>query len=118
MFKRFGIPTLALAAALAATVPSVSLARDRDDYRGGERHEVYRSHDDRRGNRDRDRDWDRDWDRDRDRGRTNRNLGFGFYNTPAPVRVAPAPVSNGYYDPYGAGRPYNSYPAPYGPYRY
>ncbi len=114
MFKRFGISTLALAAALAATVPSISLARDRDENRGGEHHDVYRGHDDRRGDRDR----DRDWDRDRDRGRTNWNLGFGFYSTPAPVRVAPAPAANGYYDPYGVWHPYSYYSSPYSRYGY
>lgn len=97
MRKWFGIPTLALAAALATTIPAVSSARDRDDHRDGERHEVYRGHDDGR--------WrDRDGDRDSDRWR------FGYYSAPAP---APVPYASGYYDQYGVWHPY-AYYQPYG----
>lgn len=86
MLKRFGISTMALAAALAVATPAVSLARDRDDHRGGEHHEFYRG---------------RDGDHDR------RGWGFGFGYT-APV---PAP---GYYDQFGVWHPYTYYPnAPY-----
>jgi hypothetical protein len=96
MVKRLGISTIALAAILAAAVPGVSLARDRDDHRGGEHHEVYRGHD-----RWRDRDWDR--------GRGS-SLGFG-YTAPVPV---PVPAAAGYYDQFGVWHPYTPYPnAPY-----
>jgi len=89
---------MALAAGLAVAAPGVSLARDRDDHRGGH-HEVYRG---REGWRN------RDWDHDR-RGWS---LGFG-YTAPVPVPVAPAPAT-GYYDQFGVWHPYNYYPsAPY-----
>ena len=88
MLKRLGISTMALAAALAVATPAVTLARDRDDHRGGEHHEFYRG---------------RDWDHDRH----GWGLGFG-YTAPVP---APAP---GYYDQFGVWHPYTYYPnAPY-----
>ena len=100
MLKRFGIPALAFAAALATAIPNVTLAADRGDQRGG--HEVARQDsrgrgDDRHFDRD-DRRFDRDdrrFDRD-DHGRFN--FGVGFYAAPAP---APAPAPSGYYDQYG-----------------
>ena len=87
MLKRLAISTMALAA-LAVATPAVSLARDRDDHRGGERHEFYRG---------------RDWDHDR------HGWGFRFgYRAPVP---APAP---GYYDQFRVWHPYTYYPnAPY-----
>jgi len=103
MSKRLGISTMALAAILAAAVPGVSLARDRDDHRGGEHHEVYRGHD-----RWRDRDWDR--------GRGS-SLGFG-YTAPVPV---PAPAPAGYYDQFGVWHSYTpdtNAPYPNGYYGY
>jgi hypothetical protein len=97
MLKKLGISTMALAAALAVAAPGVSLARDRDDHRGGEHHEVYRGHEGWR---------DRDWDHDR------RGWSFGFgYTAPAPVVPAPAA---GYYDQFGVWHAYAYYPnAPY-----
>ena len=90
---------MALAAALAVASPAVSLARDRDDHRGGEHHEVYRGRDGR----------DRGWDRDRGWG-----FGFGYNAVPVPVPTpAPAPAA-GYYDQFGVWHPYSYYPnAPY-----
>ncbi len=66
MLKRFKIPALALAAAMAFAAPNLTLAADRDDHRGRDvdRHEVDRHHQDRRDSRDRYRDHDRDHDRD------------------------------------------------------
>jgi hypothetical protein len=97
MLKRLGISTMALAAALAVAAPAVSLARDRDDHRGGERHEVYRGHDGWRG-----RDWDRGW-----------GFGFGYFGYNAVPVPAPAPAA-GYYDQFGVWHAYNYYPnAPY-----
>lgn len=77
MFKRFGIPTLALATLMAVAVPTVTLARDRDDRGHGDfdRHEVARDHDDRRFV-----------------ARDQFNLGVGVYAAPAPV-IAPAPCA-------------------------
>jgi hypothetical protein len=99
MLKKLGISTMALAAALAVAAPGVSLARDRDDHRGGAHHEVYRGH---QAGRDRHWDHDRDWDR--------RGWSFGFgYTAPVPV-PAPAP---GYYDQFGVWHPY-----PYGYFGY
>jgi len=100
MFKRLRLSAVALAAALAVATPGISLARDRDDHRGGEHREFY-------GGRD---GWrDRGWDRDRDR---DRHWSFGFgYAAPVPV-PAPAPV-NGYYDQYGVWHPYAYYPNGY-----
>jgi len=95
---------MALAAALAVAAPGVLLARDRDDHRGGEHHEVYRGHE---GGRDRDGDHDRDWDRGR-----GWSFGFGYNAVPVPA-PAPAPAS-GYYDQYGVWHAYTYYPnAPY-----
>ena len=99
MLKRFGLPVLALASALAVAAPSASLAADRDDHRGGrevERHDSFKGRDDRRFARD-------DHHFDRDRGI---NFGFGFNSTPAP---APAPT--GYYDQFGVWHPYGFYDA-------
>src|SRR5579864_8896610 len=98
MFKKLGIPTLALATAIAVAAPTVTLARDRDDHRGGDsdRHETFRGRDD-RGGRSQDRD-DRDWGF---RGGNRFNFGVGFYSAPAPVYSAPAPAASGYYDQYG-----------------
>ena len=47
MFKKLGISTLALAAALAVAAPTASFARDRDDHRDHGRREVivHRDHD-------------------------------------------------------------------------
>jgi hypothetical protein len=87
---------MALAAILAVAAPRASQARDRDDHRGGEHHEVYRGHDGWR---------DRDWDRGR-----GRSFGFGL-TAPVPV---PAPAPTGYYDQFGVWHPYTYYPnAPY-----
>ena len=100
MLRRLGIPALALAAALSAAVPGVTMARDRDDHR-----EAFQGNAevrDRDFDHDRDRDHDRDWDRDRGRW----NLGFGVYGAPVP---APAPSPAGYYDQYGTWHPYASY---------
>jgi len=92
MLKRFGLSTLALATALAVAAPAVSLARDRDDFRGRDfdRHErvEHRTYD------------RRDRDYDRDRGRFGFSLGY---------RSAPAPAANGYYDQYGNWHPYGYY---------
>jgi hypothetical protein len=97
MLKKLGISTMALAAALVVATPGVSLARDRDDHRGGERHEIYRGRDGWRG---------RDWDRDR------HGWSFGFgYAAPVPVPV-PAPAA-GYYDQFGVWHPYAYYPNGY-----
>ncbi|HLG98342.1 MAG TPA: hypothetical protein VKX49_18645 [Bryobacteraceae bacterium] len=96
MLKRFGIPALALASALAVAAPNVTLAAER----GGERegHEAARQDFRGRGGdgSDRDRHFDRDnrgFDRD-DYGRFN--FGVGVYAAPAP-----APAASGYYDQYG-----------------
>ena len=99
MFKKLGIPTLALATAMAVAAPTVTLARDRDDHRGGDsdRHEAFRGRDD-RGGRFRDRD-----DHDRDfRGGNRFNFGVGVYS-------APAPAASGYYDQFGVWHPYGYY---------
>jgi len=50
MFKKLGISTLALAAALAVAAPTASFARDRDDHRNDHRDRgreviVHRDHD-------------------------------------------------------------------------
>ena len=92
MTKKIKIPALALAAALTATIPAVSMARDRDDH-----HEAVRGRDDR----------DFRWDRGHDRG--GWNVGLGVYADPVPVPVAtpvPAPAPTGYYDQYGVWHPY------------
>ena len=111
MLKRFGIPVLALASALAIAAPTMSFARDSrggGEARGGR--EVARQ-DFRGGDNDRhfDRD-DRQFDRD-DRGfygdRDDR-FNFGFYANPVPVPVpTPTPYANGYYDQYGIWHPYS-----------
>jgi len=101
MLKRFGIPALALASALAIAAPTVTLAADRGGERGG--HEVARQDFRGRGDDHFDRG-DRHFDRD-DRGRFN--FGVGFYANPVPVPVpVPAPVPSGYYDQYGIWHPY------------
>jgi hypothetical protein len=103
MLKKLGIPTLALATAMAVAAPTVTLARDRDDDRRGgnsDRHEAFRGRDD-RGGRSQDRD-DRDWGF---RGGNRFNFGVGFYSAPAPVYSAPAPAASGYYDRYGVWHP-------------
>jgi hypothetical protein len=99
MFKKLGITTLALAAALAVAAPTVTLARDRDDhhFRGEERHEVRR---DVRHDRD-----DR-YDRFRSSG-TRFNFGVGVYA--APRAYAPAPAATGYYDQFGNWHAYGFY---------
>ncbi len=91
MLKKLGIPTLALAMALAVAAPAVSLARGRDDHRGSGvvRHEEYRGRD------------ARVW-----RGPSGPYLNFGVG-----VYAAPAPALPGYYDQYGVWHPYA-----YGPY--
>lgn len=55
MFKKIRVPALALAAAMAVAVPTLTLAADRDDHhrRDFHRREVYRDHG--REFRDRDR---------------------------------------------------------------
>ena len=88
MLKRFGIPALALASALAIAAPTITFARGRDDFRGG-----------------------RDFDHHiivRDRGyRGGFTFGVGVYADPVPVPVpVPAPVPSGYYDQYGIWHPY------------
>jgi hypothetical protein len=90
MLRKLGIPVLAIAAALAAAVPSVSMARDRDDH-----HEAVR----------------RDFHSDHDRFRGGWNVGI--YAAPAPVVPAPAPAPAGYYDQYGVWHPYAVYPYGY-----
>ena len=97
MLKRMGISAVALAAALAVAMPAVSLARDRDDHRGGEHREVYRGHDGWR-------------DRDGDRDRHGWGFGLGFA-VPVPV-PARAPAA-GYYDQFGVWHPYTYYPNRY-----
>ena len=89
MFKKLGIPTLALATAMAVAAPTVTLARDRDDHRGGDvgRQEALRGRDDRGGGF---------------RGGNRFNFGVGFYS-------APAPAASGYYDQYGVWHPYGYY---------
>ena len=89
MLNKLGIPTLALVTAMAVAAPTVTLARDRDDRRGGDsdRHETFRGRNE-RGGRFEDRD--------------DRDFGLGFYS-------APAPAANGYYDQYGVWHPYGSY---------
>lgn len=87
MLRKVGIPLLALAGVLSAAIPTVSIARDRDDH-----HETFRGRD----------DWHVRGDRDR--------VGIGVYTTPVPVPVpAPAPAPAGYYDQYGVWHPY-AYP--------
>lgn len=96
MLKKFGLSTLALAAALAVAVPTVSLAADRGgDHRGG-------------------RDFDRHEDVRRDDHVRGRGFGVGVYVAPTIVAPAPAPAANGYYDQYGVWHPYAYYPQPYG----
>jgi hypothetical protein len=99
MLKRFGITTFALATALAVAAPTVTLARDRDDHRGGDvgRQEAFRGRDD-RGGHFQDRD-DRDWGF---RGGNRFNFGVGVYS-------APAPAAGGYYDQFGVWHPYGYY---------
>jgi len=83
MLKRFRVPTLALATALAVAAPTLTLARDRDDHRGAEHFE---HRDDHRFVRDRGHDV---------------RFGFGVG-----VNVAPAA---GYYDQFGVWHPYGFY---------
>jgi hypothetical protein len=105
MLKKFRLSTLALAAAMAVAAPTMSMAANHDDHRGGnnDRREVSRGRDNDRGEVSRGRDWDRrDFryhDRDRDRG-----FSFGFR-----VGTAPAPAANGYYDQYGVWHAYGYY---------
>jgi hypothetical protein len=98
MLRRFGIPTLALTAALAVAAPTVTLARDRDDHRGGNTnsHESFHGRDNRSFDRD-----DRRVDRD-DHSRFN--FGAGFYRGPVPAQAA-----SGFYDQYGVWHPYGFY---------
>lgn len=95
MLKRLGIPTLALATAMAVAAPTVTLARDRDDHRGGDfgRQESFRGRDDHDA---------------RFRGGDRFNFGVGIY-APAPVIPAPGPAAAGYYDQYGVWHPYGYY---------
>jgi hypothetical protein len=97
MLRKLGIPILAMAAALAVAVPSVTIARDRDDHRGDDHHEAVR----------------RDFHGDRDRFRGGWNIGVGVYPAPVPVPVAPPPAPSGYYDQYGVWHPYVTYPNGY-----
>jgi len=96
MLKKLGIPTLALATAMAVVAPTVTLARDRDDHRGGDfgRHEVVHGRDDRDV---------------RFRGGPGFNFGVGVYAAPAPIYSAPAPGAGGYYDQFGVWHPYGYY---------
>ena len=89
MLKKLGFKTMALAAGLAVAAPTISLARDRDDFRGRnvERNERFERRDrDDRGFRDRD----------------DRRFNFRYY-------AAPAPAANGYYDRFGVWHPYGFY---------
>ena len=99
MLKRFGIPALALASALAIAAPTMSFARDRGgNERGGNERggrQVERS--DFRGRADDHFDRDRHFDRDDD---DRFNYGWNFYANPVPVPV-PTPVPNGYYNQNG-----------------
>jgi hypothetical protein len=88
---------MALAAGLAVAAPTISLARDRDDFRGreGARNQRFDSHE---------RYEHRDWN---DRGsqfRSNgRNFSFGFGVNTAPsyrYNYTPNVYSNGYYNGY------------------
>jgi hypothetical protein len=95
MLKRFGLPVLALASALAVAAPTMTFAADRNDHRGGPdqrgpeiaRHETFRGRDDRRVVvRD-------------DHARLN--FGVGFYAPPVSV-----PVARGFYDQCGVWHTY------------
>ena len=88
MLRKLGIPTLAVAAALAMTAPAATFARDRDDHRGRsvERHEEFRGHEFRAY--------------DHDRGHFN--FGVGIY-------AAPAPAASGFYDRFGVWHPNGFY---------
>jgi hypothetical protein len=81
MLKKLGFKTMALAAGLAVAAPTISLARDRDDFRGRnvDRHERFER-------------------RDRD----DRRFNLRFYS-------APTRRSDGYYDRYGVWHPYGFY---------
>jgi hypothetical protein len=92
MFKKLGVSTLALAAALAVAAPTLTMASERD-YRGG-RTQVVEHRD---AYRDRGRDDHRDV-RDRDDFR----FRAGFY-------AAPAPIAAGYYDRFGVWHAYGNY---------
>jgi hypothetical protein len=86
MLRKLGIPVLALAAVLMASIPAISMARDREDH-----HADVRARN--------------DW-HDRD----GLHLGIGVYTTPVPAPVpAPAPTPAGYYDQFGIWHPY-AYP--------
>ena len=95
MLKLFGLKTMALAAGLAVAAPTISLARDRDDFRGN-REPV------RNQRIDHDRFVHRDVDRDRF---VRRDRDDYRYN----VRVAPTPAATGYYDQFGVWHPYGYY---------
>ena len=110
MLKRFGIPALALASALAIAAPTMSFARDRGgneraggNERGGR--QVEQTNFRGRGRGDDHFDRDRHFDRDDD---DRFNYGYDFY-------ANPAPPPSGYYDQYGIWHPY---PGVYNPYGY
>jgi hypothetical protein len=95
MLKKLGLKTLALAAGLAVAAPTISLARDRDDYRGGDfnRNQRFDSH-----ARYEHRDWDDRGVRFQTNGRRS-SFGVGINTAPA-YRNG---YSNGYYNGYSNG---------------
>jgi len=95
---RFKMAALALGGVMTLLLPVTAAARDRDDYRGGDRDRgrVEQRWDRDRGFRDRDRrDWDHDRDRDGDRFRFSLNFGAPAYRM----------VTPGYYDQFGYWHP-------------
>ncbi|SRR6266567_1243134 len=104
MLKDLGLKTMALAAGLAVAAPTISLARDRDDYRGRDfnRHERFE-----RRERWEHRDWDRGL-RFRTNGR-NFSFGFGINTAPSYRYYAPNVYSNGYSNGYGSNGYDNGY---------
>lgn len=111
MFKRFGIPALALAAAMAVAAPTVTLADGRDGRgHGNDRpaEHVNRGYENRgyenRGYERHDEHFERGFRGDDGRGYDRGfNVGVGVYAAPAPV------PANGYYDQYGVWHPYGYY---------
>jgi hypothetical protein len=88
MFKKLGITTLALAAALAVAAPTVTLAHDRDDDHSRGVQQFQRFDDHRKPEIRRDRD-DRN---DRDTRIFQSKLRFEGGVHAAPSRFTPAPV--------------------------
>ncbi len=97
MLRKLGLKTMALAAGLAVAAPTISLARDRDDFRGRDfdRHERFANRE-RWEHRDRD---DRGW-QFRSNGR-NFSFGLGINTAPSYRYYTPNVYSNGYYNGYG-----------------